>query len=200
MFCERCGARIEAGEKFCPNCGAKVTSYAPAAPRGARSGGARGGAGMTPARSNYGRGIAAKDPGVFPYILAGLGVLMILSTFFPFIKIDAWGFSYSFNLFSLGSALREIGEGGAEATWLTIFVFVTAIAAIATGLLKNKIGVFVSAALSIFCAGVWLYVIGAIEEEAYGMLGNFIGFGLRMLIFCMIAHAGLAIFTGIKKL
>ena len=196
MFCEKCGAKIEPGEMFCGICGARAASV-PVRNINTRVPNTRvPNRGIPSAHRPGARAAAGFDPG---FILIGLGVLMLISSFLPLVKIDIWGYSLSYNLFNLASLGSELDY---SIGWLLVLVLAAVVLAIVSGFLKSKPLLLVSGGISVVNLIIWIIITSRISAEMISELGfkvNIFGAGLYLLMIVLGIHGALAIYTGVKK-
>lgn len=107
-FCSKCGAHLAENAKFCPRCGASVAgrTVSPMSEKGASQGG------FTP------YSVPQHDPGVESLraalgantdkAFAIVGVLLILSSFMPWLQAGLFGISFSYSLAGLPGALGQL--------------------------------------------------------------------------------------------
>lgn len=159
MFCENCGTRLEAGEKFCPACGTKVPEEN-FVPQAASFGQPQ----MQPAFAGTAMG-AAKTKGKVNIMMIITSVLMFISTLMPFVNFDR-GFlgniasgalgeylpNLKYNLYQLNAFFKDyVYEYRYISLIIMIFVIITMIVALASGILNNKSMLIAAGVLSAVC-------------------------------------------------
>ena len=190
MFCERCGTKIEAGERFCPTCGNKIDVQTPSLGAAAYRPGVN-----TSALSGVTRGA---DSGSSNLLLSALGVLMLIWTFLPFVsvklgKLAETAASYlgglvpdeimslvntKFNLYKIVSFASKDPDLKPIAIALVVFVVIGCLLAIASGIVNKKALYITAGSVSALQLLMWIvYVVyaGIAIKQANNEIKSYIG-------------------------
>lgn len=196
MFCERCGTKIEQGEKFCPTCGNKVDTAA-----------------QTGLGTTYGSGINTSQlagavgsisTGANNLLLSALGAMMILWTFLPFVHVKLGKLAESlsgvlgsyldedllsmvnmkYNLYRIESLIARFApEYKGAIIAVIVFVVITGLLAIVAGVLNKKSLYYISGSVSAINLLMWIvyvayiaYAIRTINNEIKSYIGDYAEF------------------------